>query len=78
MLGIIISITSVVLILVVWDAVPQKVLANIKAIGTNTITVYPCRDYGDDDPSNRQLLIYENITERYRTNLILVLFLLLC
>jgi len=61
MLGIIIGIASVVSILVVGDAAQQKVLANIRAIGTNTISIYPGRDYGDDDPSNRQALIYEDI-----------------
>ncbi len=51
MLGIIIGIASVVSIVVVGDAAKQMVLADIRAIGTNTIDVYPGKDFGDDDPA---------------------------
>lgn len=50
MLGIIIGIASVVSIVVVGDAAKQMVLADIRSIGTNTIDVYPGKDFGDDDP----------------------------
>lgn len=43
MLGIIIGIASVVSIVVVGDAAKQMVLADIRAIGTNTIDVYLVR-----------------------------------
>ena len=49
MLGIIIGIASVVSIVVVGDAAKQLVLADIRAIGTNTIDVYPGKDFGDDE-----------------------------
>ncbi|ANI28710.1 macrolide transporter [Yersinia entomophaga] len=61
MLGIIIGIASVVSILVVGDAAKQMVLADIRAIGTNTIDIYPGKDFGDDDPSNRQALVYDDM-----------------
>ncbi|EKN6256793.1 macrolide ABC transporter ATP-binding protein/permease MacB [Yersinia enterocolitica] len=62
MLGIIIGIASVVSILVVGDAAKQLVLADIRAIGTNTIDIYPGKDFGDDDPSTRQALVYDDMT----------------
>jgi len=56
MLGIIIGIASVVSIVVIGDAAKQLVLADIRAIGTNTIDVYPGKDFGDDDPLFQQSL----------------------
>ncbi|MBS0847766.1 macrolide ABC transporter ATP-binding protein/permease MacB [Citrobacter sp. JGM124] len=56
MLGIIIGIASVVSIVVIGDAAKELVLADIRAIGTNTIDVYPGKDFGDDDPKYRQAL----------------------
>lgn len=56
MLGIIIGIASVVSIVVIGDAAKQLVLADIRAIGTNTIDVYPGKDFGDDDPQFQQSL----------------------
>jgi len=61
MLGIIIGITSVVSIVVVGDAAKQMVLADIRAIGTNTIDVYPGKDFGDDDPQYQQALTYDDL-----------------
>lgn len=61
MLGIIIGIASVVSIVVVGDAAKQMVLADIRAIGTNTIDVYPGKDFGDDDPQYRQSLKYDDL-----------------
>ncbi len=34
------------------------VLADIKSIGTNTVDIYPGKDFGDDDPTYRQSLKY--------------------
>lgn len=48
MLGIIIGIASVVTILVIGDAAKALVLSDIKSIGTNTIFVYPGKDFGSD------------------------------
>ncbi len=61
MLGIIIGIASVVSIVVVGDAAKQMVLADIRAIGTNTIDVYPGKDFGDDDPRYQQALQYDDL-----------------
>ncbi|MDE9618171.1 macrolide ABC transporter ATP-binding protein/permease MacB [Citrobacter portucalensis] len=62
MLGIIIGIASVVSIVVVGDAAKQLVLADIRAIGTNTIDIYPGKDFGDDDPRYQQSLKYDDLT----------------
>lgn len=61
MLGIVIGIASVVSIVVVGDAAKQMVLADIRAIGTNTIDVYPGKDFGDDDPRYQQALKYDDL-----------------
>ncbi|VYU65837.1 macrolide ABC transporter ATP-binding protein/permease MacB [Metakosakonia massiliensis] len=61
MLGIIIGIASVVSIVVVGDAAKQLVLADIRAIGTNTIDIYPGKDFGDDDPQFQQALKYDDL-----------------
>ncbi|MBL5905893.1 macrolide ABC transporter ATP-binding protein/permease MacB [Serratia fonticola] len=62
MLGIVIGIASVISILVIGDAVQQQVLAEIKSIGTNTVDVYPGKDFGDDDPTLRQALKYDDLS----------------
>ncbi len=61
MLGIIIGIASVVSIVVVGDAAKQLVLADIRSIGTNTIDVYPGKDFGDDEPQYQQALKYDDL-----------------
>ncbi|KMN29852.1 macrolide transporter [Chromobacterium sp. LK1] len=48
MLGIIIGITSVVSIIAVGEGARNYVLNDIRSIGTNTITVYRGKDWGDD------------------------------
>ncbi|WON78179.1 macrolide ABC transporter ATP-binding protein/permease MacB [Serratia sp. UGAL515B_01] len=62
MLGIVIGIASVVSILVIGDAAKQMVLADIKSIGTNTVDVFPGKDFGDDDPTLRQSLKYGDLS----------------
>ncbi len=62
MLGIIIGIASVVSILVIGDAAKQMILADIKSIGTNTVDIYPGKDFGDDDPNFRQALKYGDLS----------------
>ncbi len=61
MLGIIIGILSVVLILVIGDAAKNKVLEDIKSIGTNTIDIYPGQDFINDNPIFYQSLKYEDL-----------------
>ncbi|EBO9743133.1 macrolide ABC transporter ATP-binding protein/permease [Salmonella enterica] len=61
MLGIIIGIASVVSIVVVGDAAKQMVLADIRAMGTNTIDIHPGKDFGDDNPQYRQVLKYDDL-----------------
>ncbi|WP_433587544.1 macrolide ABC transporter ATP-binding protein/permease MacB [Providencia alcalifaciens] len=62
MLGIVIGIASVVSIMVIGDAAKGMVLNDIKSIGTNTISVYPGKDFGSDDPENRQVLKASDIS----------------
>ncbi|MCO6504997.1 MAG: MacB family efflux pump subunit [Snodgrassella sp.] len=47
MLGIIIGIASVVSVVALGRGSQQKILENINAIGTNTISIYPGKGYGD-------------------------------
>ncbi|WP_454828711.1 MacB family efflux pump subunit [Pseudoxanthomonas wuyuanensis] len=47
MLGIIIGIASVVSVVALGNGSQQKILANISALGTNTIEVYPGTGFGD-------------------------------
>ncbi|MCP2040838.1 macrolide transport system ATP-binding/permease protein [Neisseria sp. HSC-16F19] len=47
MLGIIIGIASVVSVVALGRGTQEKVLADISAIGTNTISVYPGKSFGD-------------------------------
>jgi len=57
MLGIIIGITSVVSIVAIGEGAKRYVLSDIRAIGTNTLDVYPGRDFGDDKASSIRTLI---------------------
>ncbi|CAM3685778.1 macrolide ABC transporter ATP-binding protein/permease MacB [Xenorhabdus thuongxuanensis] len=56
MLGIIIGIASVVTILVIGDAAKSMVLSHIKSIATNSITIYPGKDFGSDNALDMQAL----------------------
>ncbi len=47
MLGIIIGIASVVSVVALGEGTRQRILKDISAIGTNTISIYPGQDYGD-------------------------------
>jgi macrolide transport system ATP-binding/permease protein len=47
MLGIIIGIASVVSVVALGNGSEQKILSNISSLGTNTIDVYPGKDFGD-------------------------------
>lgn len=56
MLGIIIGIASVVSVIALGQGSQEKILANINAIGTNTITVYPGSGFGDRHASRVKTL----------------------
>ncbi|MFM9923617.1 macrolide ABC transporter ATP-binding protein/permease MacB [Variovorax sp. H27-G14] len=56
MLGIVIGITSVVSIVAIGEGAKRFVLSDIRAIGTNTLDVYPGRDFGDDKASSIRTL----------------------
>ncbi|WP_323717912.1 MacB family efflux pump subunit [Paracoccus aminovorans] len=47
MLGIIIGIASVVSVVALGEGSRQRVLSNISGLGTNTLQIYPGRDFGD-------------------------------
>ena len=47
MLGIIIGIASVVSVVALGTGSQQKILENINSMGTNTIDIYPGKDFGD-------------------------------
>ncbi|MDC9580241.1 macrolide ABC transporter ATP-binding protein/permease MacB [Xenorhabdus sp. PR6a] len=56
MLGIIIGIASVVTIIVIGDAAKSMVLSHIKSIATNSISIYPGRDFGSDNSLDTQAM----------------------
>ena len=47
MLGIIIGIASVVSVVAIGEGSRQKVLSNISSLGTNTLEIFPGKDFGD-------------------------------
>ncbi len=47
MLGIIIGIASVVCVVALGEGSRQKVLTNISSLGTNTLEIFPGKDFGD-------------------------------
>lgn len=47
MLGIIIGISSVIAVVALGQGSQEKILASIRAIGTNTINIYPGKNFGD-------------------------------
>ncbi|MDC9588975.1 macrolide ABC transporter ATP-binding protein/permease MacB [Xenorhabdus sp. XENO-10] len=61
MLGIIIGIASVVTILVIGDAAKSMLLSDIKSIATNSISIYPGKDFGSDSALSMQALKLNDI-----------------
>ena len=57
MLGIIIGIGSVVSVVALGEGSRQRVLANISSLGTNTLEVFPGRDFGDMRSGRIQTLV---------------------
>ncbi|PSM52651.1 macrolide-specific efflux protein, ATP-binding/permease protein MacB [Campylobacter blaseri] len=47
MLGIIIGISSVICVVALGEGSQEKILSSIRAIGTNTINIYPGKSFGD-------------------------------
>ncbi|MBN4666241.1 MacB family efflux pump subunit [Pandoraea nosoerga] len=60
MLGIIIGITSVVSIVAIGEGAKRYMLAEIGSIGTNTINIYPGKDWGDNRATTIQTLVPED------------------
>lgn len=56
MIGIIIGITAVVSVVAVGQGARNKVISDISSMGTNTIDVYPGKDWGDRNASAIQTL----------------------
>ncbi|WP_445181311.1 MacB family efflux pump subunit [Pseudomonas sp. McL0111] len=56
MLGIIIGIASVVSVVALGQGAQTRVLRDISAMGTNTIDVYPGKDWGDEQASSIRTL----------------------
>ncbi|PUA18570.1 MacB family efflux pump subunit [Glaciimonas sp. PCH181] len=57
MLGIIIGIASVVSIVALGEGSRRQILKEISFLGTNTITIYPGKDYGEEDKAPGRPLI---------------------
>jgi len=57
MLGIVIGIAAVVSVVALGEGSRQKILQDISAIGTNTIDVYPGRDFGDEKAASIRTLV---------------------
>jgi macrolide transport system ATP-binding/permease protein len=63
MLGIIIGIASVVSVVALGTGSQQKVLANISSLGTNTLEIFPGKDFGDMRSAKVETLVVADATE---------------
>lgn len=57
MLGIVIGIAAVVSVVALGEGSRQKILSDISQIGTNTVDVYPGKDFGDEKAVNIRTLV---------------------
>ena len=57
MLGIIIGIAAVVSVVALGEGSRRKILEDISAIGTNTVEVFPGKDFGDEKAVNNRTLV---------------------
>lgn len=57
MLGIVIGIAAVVSVVALGEGSRQKILADISQIGTNTVDVYPGKDFGDEKAATIRTLV---------------------
>ncbi|WP_245804355.1 MacB family efflux pump subunit [Andreprevotia lacus] len=62
MLGIIIGIAAVVSVVALGQGARQKVINDISAIGTNTIGIFPGRDWGDNKAPSIHTLLPGDVT----------------
>ncbi|CDG21886.1 Macrolide export ATP-binding/permease protein MacB [Xenorhabdus poinarii G6] len=62
MLGIIIGIASVVTILVIGDAAKSMVLSQIRSISTDSISIYPGKEYGSNEDLSLQALKMSDVS----------------
>lgn len=62
MLGVVIGITSVVSIVAIGEGAKRKILQNIGEIGSNTMNIYPGKDWGDDKAAGLRSLLPGDIT----------------
>ena len=60
MLGIIIGIASVVSVVALGEGSKQSVLSSISSIGTNTITIFPSRGFGDTRSGRIETLVADD------------------
>ncbi|WP_458765137.1 MacB family efflux pump subunit [Cupriavidus basilensis] len=61
MLGIIIGIASVVSIVAIGEGAKRYVMADIRAIGANTLEIFPGKDFGDDRAAGIRTLVAADI-----------------
>lgn len=62
MLGVVIGITSVVSIVAIGEGAKRKILQNIGEIGSNTMNIFPGKDWGDDRAGSLRSLLPGDIT----------------
>jgi macrolide transport system ATP-binding/permease protein len=63
MLGIVIGIASVVCVLALGEGSQQQVLENIRRLGTNTLEIFPGKDFGDLRSGRIKTLVVSDATE---------------
>jgi len=66
MLGIIIGIASVVCVVALGEGSRLKVLSNIQSLGTNTLEIFPGRDFGDTRSGRVTTLVIADVHELAR------------
>lgn len=62
MLGVVIGITSVVSIVAIGEGAKRKILQNIGEIGSNTMNIFPGKDWGDDRAGSMRTLLPGDLT----------------
>jgi macrolide transport system ATP-binding/permease protein len=61
MLGIIIGVASVITVVAVGSGSQERVLANINSLGTNTLEVFPGKDFGDVRAAKIKTLVLADV-----------------
>jgi len=57
MLGIVIGIASVIIVAGLGEGAKRRVIADIRAMGTHTLDIFPGADWGDERPEARRSLV---------------------